>query len=187
MSTLIMHNVVSVDGFIADANDQVGPLFDWLVNGDVEVIEGREIKVSQASADCVKTMWAGIGSMVIGRHLFDIANGWDGVPPAGDHVVVVSHRPRPSDWHPEGFHRVHPRERQASYYFINDVARPSQGPKTLPGSGPSPWRRVTRADRHSPSAWSTRWRWTSRLWSSARASGTSGRSMPSICSKTRTQ
>jgi hypothetical protein len=28
MSTVIMHNVVSVDGFIADANDQVGPLFD---------------------------------------------------------------------------------------------------------------------------------------------------------------
>jgi hypothetical protein len=27
--------------------------------------------------------------MVIGRHLFDITNGWEGVPPAGDHVVVV--------------------------------------------------------------------------------------------------
>jgi len=37
-------------------------------------------------------MWAGIGSMVIGRHLFDTTNGWDGAPPAGDHVVVVSHR-----------------------------------------------------------------------------------------------
>jgi len=30
--------------------------------------------------------------MVIGRHLFDTTNGWDGAPPAGDHVVVVSHR-----------------------------------------------------------------------------------------------
>jgi hypothetical protein len=100
MSTVIMHNVVSVDGFIADAKDQVGPLFDWYVNGDVEIIDGGEIKVSQASADYVKTMWAGIGSMVIGRHLFDTTNGWEGVPPAGDHVVVVSHRPKPDDWHP---------------------------------------------------------------------------------------
>jgi hypothetical protein len=29
---------------------------------------------------------------VIGRHLFDITNGWEGSPPAGDHVVVVSRR-----------------------------------------------------------------------------------------------
>ena len=28
MSTVIMHNVVSVDGFIADPKDEVGPLFD---------------------------------------------------------------------------------------------------------------------------------------------------------------
>jgi hypothetical protein len=62
MSTVVMHSVVSVDGFIADANDQVGPLFDWLGNGDVAIIDGGQIKVSQASADYVKTMWAGIGS-----------------------------------------------------------------------------------------------------------------------------
>jgi len=104
MSAVIMHNVVSVDGFIADANDRIGPLFDWLVNGDVEIIDGGEIKVSQASAGYVKTTWAGIGSMVIGRHLFDITNGWEGMPPAGDHVVVVSHRPKPEYWRPEGFH-----------------------------------------------------------------------------------
>ncbi|MFY9650232.1 MAG: dihydrofolate reductase, partial [Trebonia sp.] len=108
MGAVIMHNVVSVDGFIADANDQVGPLFDWYVNGDVEIIDGGQIRVSQASADYVKAMWAGIGSMVIGRHLFDITNGWEGVPPAGDHVIVVSHRPRPDDWHPGGLHPVHP-------------------------------------------------------------------------------
>jgi dihydrofolate reductase len=28
-----MHNVVSVDGFIADKNDDVGPLHDWYFNG----------------------------------------------------------------------------------------------------------------------------------------------------------
>ena len=123
MSTVIMHSVVSVDGFIADAKDQVGPLFDWYVNGDVPIIDGGGFKVSPASADYVKTMWAGIGSMVIGRHLFDITDGWQGVPPAGDHVIVVSHRPRPGDWNPEGFHPAHPRERQAPYHFISDVAQ----------------------------------------------------------------
>lgn len=33
--------------------------------------------------------------------------GWGGVPPAGEHAVVVSHRPRPEGWHPDApFHLV---------------------------------------------------------------------------------
>jgi dihydrofolate reductase len=134
MSTVLMHNVVSVDGFIADAEDQVGPLFDWYGNGDIELIEGGTIKVSQASAGYTQPMWASIGSMVIGRRLFDITNGWEGTPPAGEHVVVVSHRPRPEGWDPEGYHRVHPRRHQASYYFIGDVAQAIAKAKELAGN-----------------------------------------------------
>ena len=112
MSTVVMHNVVSVDGFIAGLDDEVGPLFDWYGNGAVEIVEGGPFRVSQASADYVRPMWASIGSMVIGRHLFDITDGWNGQPPAGEHVVVVSHRPKPVGWHPE-----------ASYHFVDDVTR----------------------------------------------------------------
>jgi dihydrofolate reductase len=122
MSTVVMHNVVSVDGFIADAEDQVGPLFDWYFNGDTEIVAGGPFKVSQASADYVRPMWESIGSMVIGRHLFDLTNGWEGSPPAGDHVVVVTHRPRPDGWHPE-----------ASYQFVDDVARAVAKAKELAG------------------------------------------------------
>jgi dihydrofolate reductase len=133
MATVMMHNAVSVDGFIADENDQVGPLFDYYGNGDVELTDGGEIKVSQVSAGYLRPIWAGIGSMVIGRHLFDLTSGWEGTPPAGDHVVVVSHRPRPGDWQPSGFHPVHPRQRQASYYFISDVAQAVAKAKDLAG------------------------------------------------------
>lgn len=122
MSTVVMHNVVSVDGFIADAADEVGPLFEWYGNGDVPLVEGGEMKVSRASAEYVKPIWAGIGAMVIGRHLFDITNGWEGRPPAGEHVVVVSHRPRPEGWHPE-----------ASYHFVDDVARAVAKARELAG------------------------------------------------------
>ncbi|MGH8938975.1 MAG: dihydrofolate reductase family protein, partial [Actinomycetes bacterium] len=97
--------------FIADQNDDVGPLFDWYSNGDTELTEGGDAKVSKASADYVRPTWEGIGSMVIGRHLFDMTNGWEGTPPAGEHVVVVSHRPKPDGWHPA-----------ASYHFVDDVA-----------------------------------------------------------------
>ena len=44
MSTVVMHNVVSVDGYIADDMDDVGPLFDWYSNGDAELTEGGEAK-----------------------------------------------------------------------------------------------------------------------------------------------
>ena len=60
MSTVVMHNVVSVDGFIADADDQVGPLFDWYANGDTELVEGGTLKVSQASAEYVLPCWPGV-------------------------------------------------------------------------------------------------------------------------------
>ncbi|WP_084956820.1 dihydrofolate reductase family protein [Thermoactinospora rubra] len=122
MSKVVMHNVVSVDGFIADPDDQVGPLFDWYANGDVPLDERGTAKVSQASAEYVRPTWAGIGAMVIGRRLFDITDGWQGKPPAGDHVVVVSHRPRPDGWHPE-----------ASYHFVDDVAQAIAKAKELAG------------------------------------------------------
>jgi dihydrofolate reductase len=122
MSTVVMHNVVSVDGYIADDHDQVGPLFDWYFNGDTELTEGGGFKVSQASAGYVRPMWDSIGSMVIGRHLFDLTNGWEGTPPAGEHVVVVSHRPKPDGWHPE-----------ASYHFAGDVAEAVAKAKKLAG------------------------------------------------------
>ncbi|MFF0495369.1 dihydrofolate reductase family protein [Nocardia aobensis] len=123
MSAVIMHNVMSVDGFIADKNDDVGPLHEWYFSGDTLITEpvgdqgfdhsgtGAGFKVSRASADYVRDMWASIGTIVMGRTLFDLVNGWEGQPPAGEHVVVVSHRPKPQGWHPE-----------ASYHFADNVA-----------------------------------------------------------------
>ncbi|WP_157253788.1 dihydrofolate reductase family protein [Nonomuraea typhae] len=122
MGSVVMHNVVSVDGFIADENDQVGPLFDWYANGEAPLVEDGSIKVSQVSAAYVKPVWAKIGAMVIGRHLFDMTNGWEGRPPAGDHVVVLSHRPKPDGWHPE-----------ASYHFVADVAKAVELARELAG------------------------------------------------------
>lgn len=121
MGTVIMHNVVSVDGFIADENDDVGSLHDWYFSGDTPVMDRKNLDfdhsgararfaVSSTSAGYVRSMWASIGVIVMGRHLFDLVNGWEGDPPTGDHVVVVSHRPKPEGWHPE-----------ASYHFADDV------------------------------------------------------------------
>ena len=47
MGKVVMYSSVSVDGFIADENDQPGPLFDWLSSGDVPLDESGVLKVSQ--------------------------------------------------------------------------------------------------------------------------------------------
>ncbi len=108
MSKVVMYASVSVDGFISDGDDEPGPVFEWLISGDVALDESGVLKVSQASFDYVRPYWDEIGVTIAGRHVFDITDGWDGTPPAGvDHVVVVSHRPPPEGWDPEApFHFV---------------------------------------------------------------------------------
>jgi dihydrofolate reductase len=100
MGTVMMGATVSLDGFIADPGDGVGPLFDWMNNGDVALTTSdteRVFHVTAASAEVVGPAWNSVGATVIGRHLFDITNGWAGRPAAGDHVFVVTHE-APTDW-----------------------------------------------------------------------------------------
>jgi dihydrofolate reductase len=106
MGKVVLYSSVSVDGYIADENDQPGPLFDWLSAGDVPLDESGQLKVSQASHDYTRAYWDEIGVTVVGRHVFDMTDGWGGTPPSGiDHVVVVSHRPAPEGWSPDApFH-----------------------------------------------------------------------------------
>ena len=133
MGAVIMHNVMSLDGFIANDEDGVGPLHDWYFNGDTPLTEtddpdydhsrtGGGFRLSKSSAEYVRPMWNSIGVIVMGRHFFDLMNGWDGHPPTGDHVVVVSHRPKPEGWHPE-----------ASYHFLDDLTAAVDKAKELAG------------------------------------------------------
>jgi dihydrofolate reductase len=108
MGKVVMYSTVSVDGFIASHDDDPGPLFDWLSSGDVPLDEDGVLKVSQASHDHTRAYWDEIGVTVVGRHVFDLTDGWGGTPPAGvDHAVVVTHRPPPDGWNPDApFHFV---------------------------------------------------------------------------------
>ena len=131
MGTTYLHAVASLDGYIADERDDVGPLHDWYFNGDHPLVDedhadvhGAPFRVSAASADYVRGMWSRQKVLVIGRHQFDLTNGWEGHPPASDHVVVVSHRPRPTGWHPE-----------ASYHFATSVEEGIARAQELAGEG----------------------------------------------------
>jgi dihydrofolate reductase len=91
---------VSLDGFIAADDDTVGPLFDWYENGDVAGTfsdQSRVFHTTQATADFLRPLATKVAVDVIGRRLFDLTNGWNGVPANGEHVFVVTHEP-PTDW-----------------------------------------------------------------------------------------
>jgi dihydrofolate reductase len=92
MATVVVQAVASLDGFIARPDDMPGPVFDWYEAGDVELRFNTDhaFHVSQASADYLDM--SDVRCQVIGRHLFDFVDGWNGLPIVGDHVFVVTHR-----------------------------------------------------------------------------------------------
>src|SRR3954469_12616680 len=123
MGKVVMNASVSVDGYIAAANDDPGPIFEWLVSGDVPLDDGGVLKVSQASYDYVRPYWDQIGVTIVGRHVFDITDGWDGTPPSGvDHAVIVTHRPAPEGWDP-----------QAPFHFVDGIEAAAAKARELAG------------------------------------------------------
>jgi hypothetical protein len=107
MATVIASLSMSLDGFIADRDDGVGPLFDWYESGEVAlptaVPERWTFHPSEPSARYLGEAMASVGALLTGRRLFDHTNGWDGTHPFGVEVFVVTHRPA-EDWvraHPD--------------------------------------------------------------------------------------
>jgi dihydrofolate reductase len=45
----------------------------------------------------MRSHYRDVAAVVIGRRVFDLTNGWNGKPAAGEHVFVVTHEP-PTDW-----------------------------------------------------------------------------------------
>ena len=171
MGKVVMYSSVSVDGFIADENDQPGPLFDWLLSGDVPLDESGVLKVSQKSYDYIRPYWDQIGATVVGRHVFDITNGWDGTPPAGvDHVVVVTHRGRPEGWYPE-----------APFYFIDGIEAAMAKAQELAGDRVVEVAAGEVGGQVLATGLVDEVRWTSYPLCSGPASATSGRSTRSTC------
>jgi dihydrofolate reductase len=136
-----------------------------LVDEDHADVHGAPFLVSAASVDDVRSTWSRQKVLVIGRHQFDLTNGWEGHPPASDHVVVVSHRPRPTGWHPE-----------ASHHFATSVEEGIARAQVLAGEGEIGVGAGEVGGQAMSLGLSTTWRSTSCRSSSAGGSRTSGRS-----------
>ena len=102
MTKVIALMSMSLDGFVADADDGVAEVFDWYFSGDIEVptasaSSGMAFRVSQPSADHLQSLVAEIGAMLTGRRTFDRADGWGGTHPWDIPAFVVTHHV-PDGW-----------------------------------------------------------------------------------------
>jgi dihydrofolate reductase len=101
MATVIAEMSMSLDGFVADPSDDVGPLFDWYGNGDVAVPsvnpERWTFRTSEASARYLREAMEKVGALVAGRRLFDIGSWGERGQPFGVPVFVVTHSV-PAGW-----------------------------------------------------------------------------------------
>ena len=89
---------MSLDGFVADANDGVGEVFDWYMNsGNVEFKTGGSdpmtFHVSEPSAEYLRGFWSELGALITGRRTFDKAEGWNGNHGWGPAFVVTHEIP----------------------------------------------------------------------------------------------
>jgi dihydrofolate reductase len=124
--TIMGAAAVSLDGFIADDNDEVGPLFDWLGTGDVSwSLPGSddEARSTRVSADFMTSHYGNTAANVIGRRLFDLTNGWNGHPAAYEHVFVATHQ-QPTGWEHAG---------TAPFTFVDGVEKAIAAAKEFAG------------------------------------------------------
>ncbi len=98
MSKVIAIMSMSLDGYVSRLDDGVADVFDWYFNsGDVEFHGGgadpMTFKVSEPSAEHLRSLWAGLGAVITGRRTFDKANGWRGHHAWGPAFVMTHHIP----------------------------------------------------------------------------------------------
>ena len=106
MGKVVSSAMMSLDGFVAKADNTIGRLFDCLGNGETAVATANPdmtVTCSPQSAAYLRAWMDSLGAIVVGRTLFDVADGWGGRHTMGIPVVVVTHRV-PTDWveaHPD--------------------------------------------------------------------------------------
>jgi dihydrofolate reductase len=107
MGTVVVDLSVSLDGFIAGADD--GPefplgrggeaLFSWMAAGPESNRVERRICPPGPSQVVIDEWMTDCGAMISGRRTFDVANGWKDGHPIDAAIFVVTHEaPTHGEW-----------------------------------------------------------------------------------------
>lgn len=109
MGIVVVDLTVSLDGFIAGADDGPGQplgkggeaLFAWMGAGPESNRLERRLAPPDASMPVVEEWMTGCGAIVSGRRTFDIAGGWKDGHPIDAPIFVVTHEaPAHGEWSP---------------------------------------------------------------------------------------
>ncbi len=145
MSKVIAVMSMSLDGFVADADDGVTEVFDWYFNsGDVGVQAGGSdpmtFSMSPQSAEHLRRLKGEIGAVITGRRTFDVAGGWGGNTWWGP-AFVLTHQI------PDGWPRP-----DSTVHFVTDgiksavtQAKAAAHPKSVLVHGPDTIRQLLNA------------------------------------------
>jgi dihydrofolate reductase len=130
VATVISEMSMSLDGFVADPSDDVGPLFDWYGNGPVETPtadpERWTFRTSVASARYLRKLLQRTGALVAGRRLFDVGGWGETGQPFGDVPVFVVTHTVPDGW---------PREDKPIAFVTDGVESAVEQAKAAAGEG----------------------------------------------------
>jgi dihydrofolate reductase len=106
VTKVLIFKSMSLDGFIAGPDDEIGPLHDWLFasrpagKGSWEAAEGKTERFFGPEGVNKDILLAGMaveGATVVGRRTYDVAHGWAGKPPGHGPYFVMTHNPPPRD------------------------------------------------------------------------------------------
>jgi dihydrofolate reductase len=101
---VIVSLTMSLDGFIAQPDDQPGALFDWYFTGDTPIATYEEaarrgvpvppFKLAASDAAVFQELIDNSGAAITGRRTYDMTNGWNGNGPhPGVPLFIVTHEP----------------------------------------------------------------------------------------------
>ena len=101
MGKVVTSASVSLDGYIAGPEESgFEHLFAWYDGGTTEFPSRHpdvQFNLSEEDHAYLTEFIDDVGVLVVGRHLFDMTNGWDGTHPLDRPVVVVTHNV-PEEW-----------------------------------------------------------------------------------------
>ncbi|MEO7909777.1 MAG: dihydrofolate reductase family protein [Roseiflexaceae bacterium] len=92
MGNVLLDITMSLDGYIALPDDQVGTIHDWFFTGDTTSRYNEQFKTSGRSTEVLDEEFTTTGALVVGKRTYDLTNGWEGNHPVhGVPVFVVTH------------------------------------------------------------------------------------------------
>jgi dihydrofolate reductase len=94
MTQVVSAHSASLDGFIADSDDNPERVFGWYASGDTPSRYYGDFRMSKVSADIFDEAVSQIGAVVAGRRTYEVSEpSWQGEGPLpGVPLFVVTHR-----------------------------------------------------------------------------------------------